>query len=110
MFESLLRPRGANDAIQNTVFAPWVCIQFSADWCGPCQRINKNAYLERTPGIQWYYCDVDQNETSFGFCGLRAIPSFALIRDGTFVARVEGPRDAGAVLQWLAQNQAPIAY
>jgi thiol-disulfide isomerase/thioredoxin len=85
-FEELLRPRTNN---RNTIqmqeekkYAPCVGIAFGASWCGPCRRIDKDLLASKTPFVKWYYCDVDVNNYTLGYCGLKSIPSFILIQDG----------------------------
>ncbi len=100
-FERMLRPRRPTEDGFLDTYAPFVGIAFGANWCGPCKRIDKAAVVTATPGVQWYYCDVDVNSYTHGYCELSAIPSFVLLKDGLFAAKLEGPRDAAHVLQWL---------
>jgi thioredoxin-like negative regulator of GroEL len=111
-FEDMLKPRGnrpSQDPKELTrTFKPWVAICFSAKWCGPCQRLDKAIIVRETPGIVWYSCDVDENDTTLGYCGLHGIPGFVLLKDGMFVDRKKGAADAADVLLWLLENGAPV--
>jgi len=103
-FEAMLRPRKpTEDGIVDT-YPPWVCISFSAKWCGPCRRLDKEAIVAATPGIVWYACDVDENKNTLGFCGLHSIPSFCLIKNGVFKDRKSGAASVQDVLDWLVSN------
>ena len=64
--------------------------------------------VRETPGIVWYSCDVDENDTTLGYCGLTGIPGFVLIKDGMFADRKKGAVDAADVLLWLLENGAPV--
>ena len=107
-FEAMLRARRPTDESFFQTFDPFVVVCFSAKWCGPCRRINKSYLVENGKAVKWYHCDVDQNETTLGYCGGHSIPAFVLIRDGVFVGRLEGPRDAPHVLEWLSQYGVPV--
>lgn len=83
-FEDLLRPSRPTDGRFSKEFAPIVGIAFGADWCGPCKRTDKDAIADATPWIKWYYCDVDDNNYTPGYCKVSSIPCFILIVDGMF--------------------------
>ena len=106
-FEAMLRPRTKNQEMVAKAYAPFVCVSFSANWCGPCRRIDKKMLVSRTPSVLWYHCDVDENDVTLGYCGGNSIPTFVLVRDGHFVGKLEGPRDAPHVLDWLTQYGVP---
>jgi thioredoxin-like negative regulator of GroEL len=57
-------------------------IWFSATWCGPCRRVQSDALEKMFPQVNWLKCDVDLNNYSPGYCGVRAIPAFMAITDG----------------------------
>jgi thioredoxin-like negative regulator of GroEL len=79
---------------------PIVIIKFSADWCGPCKRINKEVLLGLSDKIKWYECDIDKNNYTPGYCGVQSIPSFLAIVNGQpqplFVSS-----DTMKVAQWI---------
>ena len=62
--------------------SPLVIIYFTASWCGPCNRLNLDTITRIRPGIQWYLCDVDENDYSLGYCGGSSIPSWLAIKNG----------------------------
>ena len=103
-FEAMLRPRKpVEDGVVRN-YPEWVCVSFTASWCGPCKRLDKAAIVNATPGIVWYVCDVDQNNHTLGFCGLNSIPGFCLIKNGVFKDRKAGASSVQDVLHWLASN------
>ena len=100
-FEALLKPRRPTEEGFDTEYAPFVCVSFSAKWCGPCRRLDKDSLVKHSKSVVWYHCDIDENDTTLGFCGMKSIPSFALIRNGDFVGKLEGPRDVMHIMDWL---------
>jgi thioredoxin-like negative regulator of GroEL len=102
-FEALLRPHRPTEDGFDAQYEPFVCISFSAKWCGPCRRLDKESMVKHSKSVKWYHCDIDTNDVTLGFCGMKSIPSFALIRNGDFVGKLEGPRDAMHVLDWLKE-------
>lgn len=57
-------------------------IWFTATWCGPCKRVDSAALLAQFPQIVFYKCDVDENDYTGGYCGVRSIPTFLAIEKG----------------------------
>ena len=107
-FEAMLRPRRPTQDGFFDTYSPWVVVCFSASWCGPCKKLDKKSMVDATPGITWYACDVDDNPTTLQYCSLKSIPSFVLIKDGTFLETNSGLVDANAVLHWLLSKGAPV--
>jgi len=107
-FEAMLRPhRPTQDGFFDR-YEPWVAVCFSAKWCAPCKRLNKKLIVDSTPEIKWYSCDIDENNTTLGYCSLRSIPSFVLLKNGTFVENKSSVANAEDVLQWLTSKGAPV--
>ena len=106
--EALLRSNKPKDEGAAREFDTYVGIAFSANWCGPCRRLDKSAIAKATPNIKWYYVDVDENQTSLGYCGLRGIPSFSLIYDGKYVDGKTGFGSVDDVLEWVASYNFPV--
>ncbi len=87
---------------------PFTIVYFTARWCGPCQRLDKKSIVRATPGVSWYAVDVDENDTTLGYCSCRSIPAFVVIKDGLFVDKKEGASSAQDVLDWLRSKGVPI--
>jgi thioredoxin-like negative regulator of GroEL len=49
--------------------------------------------------VNWLKCDIDQNDHSAGFCGIRSIPSFIAIKDKKVVGSLQS-NDTVAVVKW----------
>lgn len=107
-FEAMLRPRRPTEDGFNGIYLPWVVICFSAKWCGPCKRLDKKSIVDATPDVQWYACDIDENNYTLPYCSLKSIPSFALIRDGTFLDTKAGASSVADVLDWLKSKGVPL--
>jgi thioredoxin 1 len=105
--EALFRPRRPTSDGFLDEYHPYVVVSFSAKWCGPCQKLNKQLLVEVTPEVKWYAVDVDINKTSLGYCGLQTIPSFVLIKDGSFTDRKTGG-SVQEILLWLQKNEVPV--
>jgi hypothetical protein len=107
-FETMLRPRRPTEEGFDGTYAPWAAICFSAAWCGPCRRLDKDTMVSMTPQIQWFSCDIDENLGTAEYCDVRSIPGFVLLKDGVFQGRKLGAGSVGEVLQWLAEKGAPV--
>ncbi len=112
-FEAMLKPRGTRPSNQDLIdprptYASWVVVSFSSKWCGPCQKLDKKLLVKHTPGVKWYAVDVDENDTTLGYCGLKSIPSFVIIKDGVFKDRKSGAGSVEEILTWLHSNGVPF--
>ena len=104
-FETLLRPHRPSADGFFAEYDMYVGIAFGADWCGPCRRLDKDKIADLTPGVTWYYCDVDENNYTPGYCGVRSIPHFILVKDGFFTDnKFPGAQDAETVANWVMSS------
>jgi len=58
-----------------------VVVYFTATWCGPCRMVRSADLEAATPMITWLKCDIDQNDYTAGYCGVRSIPTFLVIEN-----------------------------
>lgn len=69
------------------------CIYFTASWCGACKALDLEAITAATkevaPDLQWLICDIDQNNYSAGYCGIRSIPGFIMIHKKKLVHTIK---------------------
>lgn len=80
-------------------------IYFTAQWCGACKRLDLNRLVGAYPLIAWYKCDIEENEYTAGFCGIRKIPSFMIIREKKILGTL-GSADTEKVFQWVEETLA----
>jgi len=76
------------------------CVYFTAEWCGACKKLNLNVIESEVPEVNWLKCDVDQNNYTPGYCGVRSIPTFLLIVDKK-VAGTLTSNDNTKVISWV---------
>lgn len=80
----------------------FVVVYFTANWCGACKRLDLPAIISSVPSAIWYKCDIDQNEYTAGFCGIRSIPTFLVIKDKAVLGAL-GESRTEKVIEWLKQ-------
>lgn len=93
-FEMLIGRQAATIAIPDLTV-----IWFSAIWCGPCKRIDID-FLQKSFPANWLKCDIDQNDYTAGFCGIRSVPSFLVV----YKKKVVGTKSSsttGEIMEWL---------
>jgi len=69
-----------------------VVVDFTAKWCGPCQRIapEYEKMAGEFPATKFLKVDVDANQEAASKCGILAMPTFQLFLKGEKIAQVEG--------------------
>ncbi|KAL1522193.1 hypothetical protein AB1Y20_021831 [Prymnesium parvum] len=69
-----------------------VIVDFTATWCGPCQRIAPD--FERLAGayphVVFVKVDVDENQEVAAECGVQAMPTFKAFRERKEVGMCKG--------------------
>jgi len=74
-------------------------IWFSAEWCGPCKKIQIDKIMSEFEA-NWLKCDVDRNSYTAGFCGIRSIPTFMVIHN-TKILGTKTLSNTTEILDWL---------
>ena len=81
------------DALLADAGAKLVVVDFTASWCGPCQRIAPKyaelaeAYADDALLVK---VDVDENAELAARMGVQVLPTFIVLRDGEEVAKMSG--------------------
>jgi len=69
-----------------------VVVDFTATWCGPCQRIAPVfvKLAEEMPDVVFVKVDVDENDETAGACGIQSMPTFQFYKSGSKVHEFSG--------------------
>jgi thioredoxin-like negative regulator of GroEL len=79
---------------------PLSIVYFTAKWCGACKRLDLDKIVKSVPHASWLKCDIDENDYTAGFCGIRSIPTFLVLKN----MKVEGTLGESKtenVIEWL---------
>lgn len=79
---------------------PFVILYFTAKWCTACKRLNLQEIQDSVSTAKWLKCDIDSNDYTAGYCGIRSIPSFLIIKDKKVVSQLTDSRTE-KVVEWL---------
>ena len=94
---------GRGDDIDAKEVAPINIIYFTAKWCGACKRLDLTKLVGTYPLVAWWKCDIDANDYTPGFCGIRSIPTFMIIKDKKIVGSLANS-DTEKVLSWIQET------
>ncbi len=68
-----------------------VLLDFTANWCQPCQRMSPVVHKLQQQGYAIQKVDVDQQQKLAQSFGITSIPTFVLVVNGQEVNRITGP-------------------
>lgn len=94
---------GVQPVPEGTTVPTFSVIYFTASWCGACRRLNMPALEAALPEVNWLKCDVDQNNYTGGYCGVRSIPSFIIVKNKK-VSEIFQSTSNDAVEKWIRAN------
>ncbi len=84
-----------------------VVVKVSAEWCGPCQAMNRETFVDAKV-VDWLKAhavaievDGDREPGVVRAFKVEAYPTTIVLRSGEEVSRREGYLDAGELLAWL---------
>jgi thioredoxin-like negative regulator of GroEL len=78
----------------------FVIIYFTATWCKACKRLDMEQLVKTASTATWLKCDIDLNDYTAGYCGIRSIPSFLVIKEKKVVGQL-GDSRTEKVVEWL---------
>ncbi|KAM4710555.1 thioredoxin-like [Discoglossus pictus] len=69
-----------------------VVIDFTAVWCGPCQKIKPvfEQLSKKHSDVVFYKADVDEANDVASECGIRAMPTFQFYKCGKKIGEISG--------------------
>jgi thioredoxin-like negative regulator of GroEL len=76
-------------------------IYFTAGWCGACRSLDLDAIEKAVPGANWLKCDIDQNDYTPGYCGVRSIPTFLIVHNKKVVGTLTS-NNTQKVIEWVS--------
>ena len=90
-----------------------VVVDFTATWCGPCQRIAPlfAQLASEFPQADFIKVDVDENQETAAACQVSAMPTFKVFRDKKEVGMIRGadPNGLRALIQQHAGDKWSVA-
>ena len=99
-FEKLI---GLQEPEAGEVIPECSVVYFTASWCGACRRLDLDAIEAAVPTANWLKCDVDSNNYTAGYCGVRSIPAFLVVVNKKIVDML-GSSDTQKVIVWLKEK------
>ncbi len=98
---------GLQPVPEGTVLPNFTVIYFTATWCGPCRKLDVNALESAHPDVNWLKCDVDQNNYTPGYCNVRSVPTFLVVKDKK-VGNMFQSNNTEAVIEWVGTQLSPL--
>jgi len=81
----------------------------TAKWCGPCQRLDVPTIVAaaEAQGLTVWKIDVDANDYTSGYCGVRSIPTFQFCVPKDIRSTFQ-PKNTEDVVRWIERVGARV--
>jgi len=78
-------------------------VYFTASWCGPCKRLDIDSIenFAKQSGVPIWKVEQTVNDYTAGYCDVRSLPTFALMRPRLIVSKVSSSNTSD-VLAWMS--------
>jgi len=78
-------------------------VYFTASWCGPCKRLDIDSIenFAKQAGVPIWKVEQTVNDYTAGYCDVRSLPTFALMRPRLIVSKVSSSNTSD-VLAWMS--------
>jgi len=79
----------------------WI-VYFTAKWCGPCRNIQVDEVdrVATAHGLTVWKCDIDVNDYTPGYCGVRSVPTFMCFTPKKIVSTLQSNQTEN-ILKWI---------
>jgi thioredoxin-like negative regulator of GroEL len=79
----------------------WI-VYFTAAWCNPCKALDLDTIVDAATkkNIPIWKCDDTINNYTGGYCGVRKLPTFILMRPKTIVSQLQSAKTQD-VVDWI---------
>lgn len=84
---------------------PIIVVYFTANWCRACKNVNVPELMALRSDIKWFKVDMDENEYTGAYCGVKSIPSFQAIINGVPL-QLKGTSDMIALREFILSLKA----
>ena len=83
-----------------------ICIQFSANWCGPCKSVTNTIIgLEKDfSTIKFFKVNIDEYSQDYlNRFSVKSIPKLILVKDGKIIDEKIGSKTKNQIIDFLKQ-------
>lgn len=106
LFETLWFHTDINNPLANTRPDDCAWIQYhTAKWCKPCQSVDipRIVAAAEEKGLSIWKIDVDENDYTSGYCGVRSVPTWQFCIPKQIVSTLQ-QSNTEKILEWIQQQ------